>query len=210
MRTDKAGRLKLLCDLISQTIETDGQEANGFIWAVRSRQDWASLMGVEPRTIAALITLPPIVRLSTMAEDGGQPRRAVALRIGQPGEVAKPLTADQSAATLAKEMGKLFRAKTGKAVTPKEFGMLRGLAGVWPDGWQVQVFRFALSDWPSTMAAVKLAEALLHDDPDHQGRFYRFPSISVMRRFASTVADAFLTDHQTKVNGAVPFQYAAE
>lgn len=210
MRVDKQRRHKLLCDLITKAIEAEGQLAEGFLWAVKPRQAWADAVGVDIRTIAALIELEPIVRLSTAIKDGGQFKRVAALRIFQPGEMAKPLSADEAAASVAKTLAKLFKAATGKPVSPHQFGCLVGLAETWPASHQVAVFAHTLKEWGPVMAAIRVEAALQHGDPDYENKFLNYPSVSVMRRFASTVADAYLTDHQVAGKVGLPFADAAE
>lgn len=220
-RRDKAERHERLCDLIRHTVDTEGQEDDGQIWAFKSLPDWADLLGVSTKTISRLIREPPIQMLDTSrrqsppaqpASDGrkgpfavrsgkGRWHRVLALRVGAPA----PLPG-KNRRHLANIMGKMFRERTDHAVSPKAYGCLIWLAELWPEGHQVAVFKCCLDDWGGFMAGVKLRQAV----EGGQVRYLKYPSITVLRRWPHVAADSYLLHLQDKGEGSavtLPFPY---
>ena len=200
-KTDAKARHAALCDRILAEMEAEGQERFGYRWAIRPRQHWADALGVDDKTISRLIQREPIQRLDTGVQDAaGTWRRVTALRIALPGE--PPLK--PSPRHLANIMRKLFIAKTGRTPGNDEYGCLVGLAELWPEGHQVAIFKDVLAEWGSYMAAIKNridfeTEAL--EVKGLRSRYYRFPTITLLRRWPHVVADAYLTRWQMQHNG---------
>jgi len=205
MRIDKQQRHDRLCEMIQQTITESGYDKDGHQWAVRSMDDWAQDVGVTGRSIHALVKIAPIQTLDTGATDEyGVFRRVTALRVGEAGSGV-----EKSQRHIANIMAKMFREKTERPVLRKAYGCLNGLAGIWPQGHQVAIFKDMLNDWGSFMAAAKLRmtiEAGAYGKTGLQVRYYRYPVISL---FPHVAADAYLTHLQTSSadKAYLPFPY---
>lgn len=175
LRKDKRERHEKLCKLITESIETDGQEFDGHVWAVRYQEDWADMLGVNVRTLRRLIKAPPIQSTVTSVEGV----RATLLRLGEPGP--------PTPRTIAQTMARAFRTKTGQRVNPGQFGMLVGLAKEWPDGHQLAIFKYIISNegWEWFMVGVGLEIALLKAEghADLKKMFFKYPHIPTLRRF---------------------------
>ena len=108
---------------------------------------------------------------------------------------------------LAQVMSAIWRKKFGKPNTKPEFGCLVGLAEVWPDGEQVDIFKIVLNDWSAFMAGAKIEMQLLGDE----GRplYYEFPSLTVLRRFPEVAVELHRMTQQAGGKGPtmaqVPF-----
>jgi hypothetical protein len=86
-------------------------------------------------------------------------------------------------------MRNIWRAKLGKEVGTKAFGCLVGLAKEW-GGHAVDIFKAVLNNWPAFMVGMK-------QHPDcTTPRFYKFPSITVIRRFPDVAAEVWMMDVQ--------------
>lgn len=201
LKSDAQARHDTLCALILAAIEAEGQEHEGRRWAIKPRSEWADALGVDMKTISRLIQREPIQRLDTGAQDAaGTWRRVTALRLIRPGE--PPLK--PSPRHLANIMQTLFVAKTGRTPGKEEYGCLIGLAELWPEGHQLPIFKDVLAEWGSYMAAIKNridfeTEAL--EVKGLRARYYRFPTITLLRRWPHVVADAYLTRWQMQHNG---------
>lgn len=201
MKSDAQARHDKLCYRILARMEAEGQERNGYRWALFTRQELAEALDVDAKTISRLIQVPPIQCFVTAKEDAtGKWRRVLALRVAEVGEPpAQPNPRD-----IANIMRNLFVAKTGRAPGKDEYGCLIGLAKEWPEGHQVAIFKDVLAEWGSYMAAIKNridfeTEAL--EVKGLRSRYYRFPTITLLRRWPHVVADAYLTRWQMQHNG---------
>ena len=198
MRADKQVRHDRLCDLIRKTIADHGQDHHGYLWAVRPMADWADMLDADKKTVERLCAVKPIQRLRTRV--GGV--SAVLLRIEAP-DGDKALEKKRRL-DLARMMEKLFVAKTGHKPKPADFGGLNGLAEVWPEGFQVEIFKHVLADWDHFMAGAKLHSAVYKDAngvPDPlKDLFYKFPIIWPISRYHMVAADSYLA-HLQKPGG---------
>lgn len=212
LKSDAKARHDKLCELILTSMETEGQDHDGRRWIVRPCAEWAAALGVDRKTVSRLIQHPPIQRLDTGALDAsGKWKRVTALRLALPGE--PPLAPGPK--HIAHKMQKLFVAKTGRTPGKMEYGCMIGLAELWPAGYQVAIFTHLLAEWGWYAAAIKARIEFERDALGVTGlvaRYYRFPSIRVLRRWPHVVADAYLTDWQLKYSGKInaplqPFGY---
>lgn len=207
MRADKQKRHDELCQIIQELTAKENQLFDGKKWVLKSRTEWAALLGVSPPTITELSKIPPLEKLVKLVEnEHGKQVKGMALRVMQEGE--KPT---KEAADLARIMQYQFVNKTGKNVTRREFGLLNGLAKNWPDGYQVAIFKHVISDkgWTSFMAALDLHNVVVAGIEGKTGpnkKFYRYPSIGViMGRIDEghnwkVAADTYKTDMQAGMN----------
>lgn len=189
MRKDKQERLDRFADLIAETIKAGDPLTmklfEGFAWAARSQPAWCAKLKISDRTLRELAKCcPPIVSTKTVNE-GGKP--IVLYRLG-----SEP---HKSPKHLANIMAKLFRQKYGvERVSRGDWGCLNGLAVVWPDGVQVEIFRTLLADLKVFMAAVKAA------DPDcpHSIRFYQWLPIPLVRKYPDIALEIYISAVQAK------------
>lgn len=204
----KAERHKLLSSVVSDLLPIEGQENVGRIWVVKSRNEWADLLGVSPPTITNHYKIPPLEGTVFLVEnEQGKRVKGLALRLLQPGE--RPL---QDFRDNARIMEALFKKFTEHRVTKAQWGMLNGLAGEWPDGHQIDIFKHLLSTegWISFMAALDQHIAVQNETEakEYEKRFYRFSSINVMRAFPKVAADVYKSDMQQKgKDPAFPYYY---
>lgn len=90
--------------------------------------------------------------------------------------------------------------------TRREYGCMNGLAEVWPDGHQVDLFKMVVKRWSAFMVGVKWAEFMSADDADPEKQVFKlhleFPSLSVMRLHPEIALEMATTDAQE--TGKVP------
>ncbi len=92
------------------------------------------------------------------------------------------------------------------STTKREYGCMIGLAGVWPDGHQVDLFKMVAKRWPVFMVGVKWAEFMKADDADPEEQAFKlhleFPSLSVIRLHPEIALEMATMDAQE--TGKVP------
>jgi hypothetical protein len=186
---NKADRLR---NLIARTIEEAPYDFEGFRWAAKPQREWRTLLGFSPATLRRLAAQqPPFVRDCTHV-DG---RKMMLLRVGEPG----PKTARQ----LAKTMTYIWRKRFGRSVSRPDFGRLVGLAEVWPDGDQLEIFKAVLDNWPAFMVGAKLVIAA-------EGRRCKkrldYPCITWMRRFDKVGIELYVKRLQEQGKFSVQMQ----
>jgi hypothetical protein len=93
-------------------------------------------------------------------------------------------------------MCRIWRKRFGRTVRRHEYGCIIGLAEEWPDGRQVEIFKLVTSNegWPEFMAGVWIEIAKL----DGVKHFYKFPTLTVMRRFHTVAVDLYQMHVQQK------------
>lgn len=122
-----------LRDLVTAEIEKSGFEFEGKTWVAKSLENWANLAGVSTKTVRRAFEKEPFDTLRKL-RDG---RQVVYVRVGK----SDPNQASRLAATMAK----MFRHQTKRQVTPSEYGLLHGLVKDFRAGWQLEIFKFAIS-----------------------------------------------------------------
>lgn len=153
-----------LVDFIGAAQEASPFEHQEEIWAQPlSQEAWCKAGGFALRTFQELIKVPPIRRLRCTING----RITTLLRVGEQGA--------EQAKAIAKGMQAYWCSATREAkVSGGEFGMLCGLARDWPDGWQMEIFRHTLIQWPDFMDDVKFEIELAIDLRDtRQSPFHR-------------------------------------
>lgn len=187
MRKDKQERLERFANLVAETITAAHPLTmklfEGFAWAAMPQPAWCEKLEISDRTLRELAKCcPPIVSTKTVNEDG---KPIVLYRLG-----SEP---HKSPKHLANIMAKLFRQKYGvKRISPHNWGCLIGLAGVWPDGVQVDIFRTVLADFKAFMAVVKGI------DPDcpHSIKYYEWLPIPLLRKYHSIALELYIAELQ--------------
>lgn len=136
----------MLAALVEQTIAADPFELDGFLWAARPQEEWAGLIDASVATVRRIISRPPFVRDRTHDEGGYQ---LTVLRIGKPGK--------KTPRHLANIMVKIFEEHTKHGIGKRGYGCLIGCAEAWPEGYQIEIFRLVLKQWPAFMDGFRLA-----------------------------------------------------
>lgn len=182
--TKNDGTLEALRSLITESIRANPVELDGFQWAAHPQEELCRKLGISVSTLYRRVKAPPFVSKRRLI-DG---KMTALIREGLPGP--------QTHYDLAQIMSAIWRKKFGKANTKKEFGCLKGLAEVWPEGQQVQIFKTVLNDWSAFMAGAKIEMQLLGDE----GRplYYEFPSLTVLRRFPEVAVELHQMTQQAK------------
>ncbi|MDO6477974.1 hypothetical protein Q4578_11100 [Shimia thalassica] len=150
-----------LCRVIWQSMVKKGVEHDGYRWAEPlSREEWAKRAGISVSTYTRLTRKDPIQK-SGKGKGWGKDKVAL-LRVGDPDPNAQA-KADHKYA--ADTMAKLYREHMAEAekdpekwvVCPREdWGRFNGLVDMWPDGWQVRIFKHTLKNWRDFMTLTKL------------------------------------------------------
>jgi hypothetical protein len=120
------------------------------------------------------------------------------LRIGEP----DPPTYREIGNTLAA----IYRQEMGRKVTPLEAGCLIGLAEVWPDGYQKEVLKHSLKNWPGYMSYVGCfidEQNAKSGSDDLVKRYLKYCSLLVLRRFPQPAVMLYL-DHLQYDQKTVP------
>ncbi|MGE5548238.1 MAG: hypothetical protein ACM33T_15135 [Solirubrobacterales bacterium] len=165
-------RTDALESLVAQMIADDGYQFDGLTWAVNPQEWWCARLDISPATLRRVIARPPFVRDCAMV--GG--RKMMLLRVGEKG----------SARDIARHLRNIWRKRTGKRETPKEFGCLVGLSTRWGED-APRLFSTTLKDWNFFMTGVKLQEDWTVN------RHYKHPSIALIRRFPNVAEEIYLT-----------------
>lgn len=195
MRSDKLRRHEYLVQLIDDLIKCDDPATSvdfeGHKWAALYQKVWCEFLGCSSRTIRDLAKLPPIVSTRTLKDSSP----ITLYRLGN-----EP---HKSIRHIASSMSSYFRSKTGKAqISKRDYGCLCGLIEVWPDGHQLELFKTAVFDWSTFISGVHWC-ASDEDEEKYKGRFYKFPSIPVIRRYPLVAVEMHIMDIQKK-GGEVP------
>ena len=187
MRQDKQQRLDRFVDLIAKTIEVSDPSCTmvfeGAPWAALAQSVWCEKLGLSDRTLRDLAKCSPIVKTKTV-NDAGKP--IVLYRLGS--------TPHQSRRHVANIMASLYHKEYGQRVSRHAWGCLIGLAEVWPDGVEVEIFRMLLGDLNGFMAAIKAV------DPDCplSIRFYQWLNIPLVRKYPDVAVQLYITAVQAK------------
>lgn len=179
--------------LVSGVIASEPFELDGFQWCAMPQTDMAAKLDFSISTLNRLIRKPPFVRDRTHRE--GKPITLV--REGQPGA--------KTPRHVANIMSRIWRQRFNRYPTRAEYGCMIGLAETWPDGRQVEIFKLIVSPqgWAEFMAGVHIDVELLGDLG--KKRFYKFPTLSVMRLFHSRAVERYQMQQQSmKAGSTVP------
>lgn len=160
--------------------------------------------------------VPPIQK-DTIQIEG---RKITLLRLGK--------AAAPNLRKIANTMAKIWREDVSKKPTgPNVYGCICGLAEDLPAGWQVEIFKHALKDWDGFCACAKLEIEIANYSAEREYdvftpdaltdhtlatarrfpgehlflRYYRFPSITFLRKFHHVATDIWISDRQAKALG---------
>lgn len=174
--------------LIADIIAAEPFEFEGYAWAAKDQPAWAAELGISVSTLQRMIKKPPFVRSRTHDADG---KMIALLRVGKPG----PKTPRH----LANIMAKLFKKKFGKRPSDEAFGCLCGLAEVWPDGEQLDIFKTVLADWQGFLGVAKLVLEIAEDQGLLTFKNLKFDYLPITLLRIDCVAAAAVEFHYTAV-----------
>lgn len=189
---DTADKRGQLLKIVAEQIAADPYAYNGFKWAAQPQEWWCAKAGFSESTLRRLIGKPPFVK-ACIQIDG---RKVTLIREGVEGPKPPKHVANIMAKVWKAEMEK--RGMTETSVTRKQWGCLFGLAELWPEGDQIEIFKTAVSQWPHFMEGVKIDMAILETMGVGYTRFYQHPSISVIRAFHPRALELYKMTKQAK------------
>jgi hypothetical protein len=187
MRKDKQKRLDRFATLISEIIKTGNPLTmklfEGHLWAAMPQSAWCEQLKISDHTLRDLAKCcPPIVSTKTVNEDK---KPIVLYRRGS--------TPHKSPRHIANIMGHLYRTKYGVArVSHHNWGCLIGLADLWPDGIEVDLFKLVLDNLKTFMVWVKATDP----DCEHSSRYYEWLSISLLRKYHGVALEMYVAEIQ--------------
>ena len=192
MRSDKKARHDLFVKLLSEALMIEPVVTfEDEIWVHRPQGEWLELLGVSGPTFRELAKHPPVVRAKTKVQ--GKP--AVLYRLGEAPHL--------SPRHIANQMTKYFRSKFELARVPsKEWGCLLGLAGIFPEGHQVEIFSYVVNNWSDFMGGIQLVETDA-DMEKYTGWFFKYPTIPIMRKYPVVAMEMYVA-HLQKSAAPIP------
>ena len=182
----REGNIKAFTRLVEDIIAHDPFEFEGHVWARRSQAEWAEMSGRSVASIRRWIGEAPFVRERIAIDE----KQVTLLRVGEAGP--------KSPRHVANIMAKQFNTKTGRRPSDRDFGCLVGLAQEWPDDLQPAIFNAVLNGW-DTFAAVAWADLENQEDqggPAVTKRYFKFPSITFIRRCPTTAVQFYVDQCQ--------------
>lgn len=171
---DRQERADVLAQLVASIIADGGYHFDGRVWAANSQEWWCEQLGISTATLRRLIGKPPFIREWALVNG----RRMTLLRLGEKGP---PTSRD-----IARGLRNIWRKRTNEIETGKQFGCLVGLALLWGEA-APQIFSAVLREWAFFMTGVKL------QDEWTVNRHYKYPSITLIRRFPEVAEEVYLT-----------------
>lgn len=157
-------------------------EFEGHTWLALDQAADAATLGISDRKLRDMIKQPPIVKRRTTYADFVP---VVLVRIGEPEPDNERL--------VARKMAGAFRTLTKRDVRPSDFGCLMGLAEIWPDGKQVEIFKCAIYNWSEFMSCVQCADidAGVPEDHPYSARYYKYPVVALIRKYPQVAVDLY-------------------
>lgn len=173
-----------LQELVAKSISDAPYHHDGHQWAAHPQQWFCAQLGISVATLRRQLQKPPFVRQRVII-DG---KIVCLVRMGLP--------APKSKRHQQNILAKIWRAKTGRVISPRGYGCLGGLVDVWAEEAPT-ILKEVLDNWPSFMSAVKIAITLLGDSGHY--RFYEHPSPTVILRFHQVGMELHIMIEQGKV-----------
>ncbi|WP_368184624.1 hypothetical protein [Aestuariibius sp. HNIBRBA575] len=167
----------------------------GRVWAGKTVAELALAVGISTKQVHRYTGKNPF-RHATKRIEGVKMKL---LRIGEPGDLTNE--------DFARMMVKIWRKKTDRMETSKEFGLLVGMAKDTPSGLAPDIFCTVIENWSGFMAGVHLAISSgmsfgdeFDTNPNNfEKKFFHHPSISVTRRFWPVAKEHYLIAVQGKI-----------
>jgi len=204
-------RREALALLVEELMAKEPYEAFGLIWAARHQDYYCEKLDTSPATIRRLIADKPFVRKQKMVGTGpivingttqiAGPKKLTLLRIG---EAPPKDVADEAKRVMItiwdKAMGKPITEREGRCLWGMAGDVMKLLAEVGLPAelggeLAIAVFKLALADWQQVASGIKLA---MHIQPNCTPKFYKYPSITVIRRFWKAAVYAYVQAAQSK------------
>lgn len=186
LKSKKREQVRRLAAYVEQASAKRPHKRGGLDWCADPQPEVATAINVSVRTLQELLTYP--VFQTERAQVGEERRVASLIRIVPIGQTPK-LTPETIACGMRREFltryGEAMKAH-GSGFTSEMHGCFVGLAQLWPDGAQMDIFKIVLDDWTGFMSGAQIViEAKIKAglDPKAEKKFWKFPSPSVMRRF---------------------------
>ena len=184
VKVDGSKALARLVDLVQEQIAKDPYERDGKLWC-KDAYSLAPVMGISERTLRRWFKdNPTTFRLQTVLADG---RRMAIVRVADQNEPPHSLSQE------ARYLAKMWETRVDRPHTPAEFGMLYHFAKECPAGKAKEVFELVLKEWGGFMAIVKNSLEFAHPDTP---RYYRYPRLPIIRRFAHFAVDLWVQTQQ--------------
>lgn len=176
---DLTGSRAAFRDLVLEVMTDDPVIYDGNAWAARPMAWYAEALQMTDRHVQRLTDAVRLRKL-TIRHNG---KKTTLLRWGKEQRHASD--------DLARIMQVVWKKKGKAKPTPKEYGMLLGLARDWPYPYAPDLFKTVIDNWSVFMGGVKVYIDMAKEGGDfyeknpgkfHQ-RYLRYPSIPVIRRF---------------------------
>jgi hypothetical protein len=202
--------LAQLVELIQERIAENPFERDGKVWC-KDAYGLAPALDVSERTLRRYYkNNPTVFKLQPVVADG---RRVALVRLAEEGEQEYSPTQE------AKYLAKIWESRIGKPHTPKEFGMLYHFAQACPAGKAGEIFKLVLKEWGAFMSIVKSSPEYMHfaamvkwpTESEHGVpgvRFYRYPRLRIIRRFAHLAVDLWVQEQQSQGKDVDPGLYS--
>jgi hypothetical protein len=159
-----------LREVVEARIATAPFEYEGQQWAAAPQAWYAEQLGVCVRTIGRLIKSAPFDHQRRQI-DG---KVTTLVRVGTPLEKT-----EKTEKHYANILASIWRKKIGRRASRDEYGQINGLVQNWPKGKSIDIFKSVLDNWAMFAAGAKQQIDMFGGTP----RYWKHPSLSVMRRF---------------------------
>ncbi|KAB0537043.1 hypothetical protein HNQ68_003154 [Pseudochrobactrum saccharolyticum] len=173
-----------LIAFVANEIDNVPYSFDNALWACLSQKAYCDALGISKATLRRYISKPPFVRDTVTINK----EPVTLVRTGEQVETPR---------ITAKRMAKTWRSILGRNETPKDFGCLVGLAQTWPEGYQNEILRTVLKNWPDFMAGVDCAvidEQI--DGLDTKKMQFKYPHLPTILRFSDTAFELFMMAKQ--------------
>ncbi|ODT68032.1 MAG: hypothetical protein ABS75_21995 [Pelagibacterium sp. SCN 63-23] len=157
---------------------------DGAIWAARLQSWWCQQLGITDRTLRRYLAKAPFQ--TTTAHVYGV--RTTLIRVGEPVAPSKRM--------VQRHLMNLWK-KRVKKPTSKDFGLMAGLIDEWGLEKAPSILGLVIDQWAGFMAGVKIEMEVLGDKG--QIKYFTYPTLTVVRRFASVGAEMYLMQQQDKI-----------
>nr|KZA96499.1 hypothetical protein A4A59_05235 [Rhizobium leguminosarum] len=225
---NKQANIAALSSVLLEMIADDPYERDGFVWAAATQPEFCASLGWSISKFYRVTGLPPFVR-DVRKIDGirktilrvGEPGLATHEKIAK--EMSsrlrsyrlrsrKALIAERNAlAGIANDTDANVDARIEKIehllqvlprmTTGDEFGHMCGFAKIWPQGYQIAIFKAVLADWPAFMAAMKMQ---IWTTGKGEEKFFEFVSTGVMRAFPQAAVELYVMQRQEQATELTP------
>lgn len=157
---------------------------DGTIWAARPQAWWCAQLGISDRTLRRYLKKPPFQ--STAAHVYGS--KMTLIRAGVPIPASKR--------QVQRHLMNIWR-KRVKEPSRRDYGLMGGLVDDWGIECAPSILNLVIDKWPAFMAGAKIEVEKLADNG--HVKFFAFPTLTFIRRFANVGLELHLMQQQEKV-----------